>query len=93
MPPMPHPTRATEPPAPRPVVRYRFRWEIFLVPWAVLLGLVVLEHVGDLAFAWDDVLDLGVVNRERFTAAAVLAVLLIAGLLVIKSIQGAQPSG
>jgi len=69
-------------------MRERFRWELLLIPAAVLLLLVLLEHVVGPAFSWDDIMTiLQVQNRERYTQTAVLGVVLVAVLLAIKLLR------
>jgi len=69
-------------------MRERFRWELLLIPAAVLLLLVLLEHIVGPAFSWDDIMTiLQVQNRDRYTQTAVLGVVLVAVLLAIKLLR------
>ena len=88
VPPKPRLDRADKPEPQSGVRRRRFRWERWSIPLAILLGLLLVEHVSDLVFTWDDVMDtLGVHDRERYTHVAVLGVVLVTGLLVLRSLQ------
>ncbi len=70
-----------------PQRQYRFRYELLWVPLIVLLAMSVLEHLRLVMVPWEQLMDaLHVVHRERYTQLGVLGVLLIGGLLVLKTL-------
>lgn len=76
----------------RPAVEQRwvFRWELLLVPAVILLGVALLEYLAGAGVSWDAVMaKLGVPyhNRGRYTHVGVLGVVLIAVLLVVRTIR------
>lgn len=78
---------APQPKAPQPPKRYRFRSAWVLAPAAVLAALWLLGS-GAMDITWDEVLwKLGIYDRVAFSRAAVLALLLIGGLIVLKELR------
>jgi len=60
---------------PRPKVKRRFRWELLLVPLAILFAFWFLGAIATPTFTWQGVMDaIGVKNKPRYTMLAVLGV-------------------
>lgn len=75
---------AGDPQRPQQALRARFRWELLLVPLALLLGVVLYEHAQNLAPRWSNVMDaLRISQPARFTNLAVLATGLVAALAIL----------
>ena len=70
--------------------RPKFRWALILVPLACLFALWFLNHI-EPTITWDDVLDLlHVVERHKYSKAAVLGLTLIGIVAVLRVTNGTR---
>ena len=76
-----------EPPQP-PEPEYRFRWAIIIgIPVVILVFFFVLAGI-EPSFAFSDIMEVfNVVNENAYVRLACLAVVLIAGTLIVKFLR------
>jgi hypothetical protein len=81
--------RIVYPPQRRRPKRRRFRWALVLVPLVILLALQLVPVLGHFAFSWEQAMSLlGVHDRSRYGALAVVGVLIVAIVALVRIFSG-----